>query len=103
MNKLQSEREKFSKANSYIRKSREEKFAENAKKLYGRMKRAVGNRQWLRNLAREYVELGYYSGKGSIGNVEFSIVKRVYREVVEEDNIKNWNKFCREVAPHLIQ
>ena len=97
--KLQSERDHFTRANSFIRSSREDRFMKIHQSLTAKLRQAPKNNETLRKVAREMVEAGYYSPKGSINQVEHMLVVKLFRLSGLDQGKRSWQKFVKEVAP----
>ena len=96
--KLQKERAHFTRANAFIRLSREEKFQQIHYALTERLQKAKSD-ETLREVAREMVDQGYYSPKCPIPQVERMLVVKLFRLSGRKQTTAEWQKFVREVAP----
>jgi len=96
--KLQRERANFTRSNSFIRSSRQERFERIHANLTERLRQANSN-EFLRQTAEEMVKQGYYSPKGAISAVEHMLVVKLFRLSGAKQTFTEWQKFVRAVAP----
>lgn len=94
MNKASSimkARKEFTELNAYLRNSRENHFDSSQEFILQSIR--TGGRHELRRVAKALIEKGIYAKSSGVGQVEVSIMKRLYRTEKANHRAKSWTHF----------
>jgi hypothetical protein len=101
MTELQEARITFRQANAFLRETREGLFRRKSATMIQTLRKIrsdKGKRRALRAMARALIDEGYYSGSSAIGQIEFSLIKRLWKHYLANHGYMKWESFARRHA-----